>query len=52
MTEILTLLENKYILALMSGVGGILLALVTQMILNKRGLFTYFVQQNSKGQRT
>lgn len=49
MTEILTLLENKYILALVSGIGGILLALITQKILNKRGLFTYFVQHNKIG---
>jgi hypothetical protein len=36
-------LDNKYVIDAVSGVGGALLMLLTQQILNKRGLFTYFV---------
>lgn len=41
--DITVLLDNKYVIAAISGVGGALLMLLTQQILNKRGLFTYFV---------
>jgi hypothetical protein len=43
------LFENKYLIALSSSVGGIILTLLTQQILNKRGLFTYFVAHNRVG---
>lgn len=39
----LTMLENKHLIALASGIGGGILTLITQLLLNKRGLFTYFV---------
>jgi hypothetical protein len=44
-----TLFENRYLLALASAVIGVLLTLVTQRILNKRGLFTYFVRHSRVG---
>ncbi len=37
-----TLLENKVLLAAISGLSGVVLTLITQRILGKRGLFTYF----------
>ncbi len=49
MIDLLTLLENKYSLTLISGVSGVFLTLIAQNILNKRGLFTYFVQHNKVG---
>ena len=42
-------LENRLIVALLSGVVGTILTLLTQRILNKRGLFTYFVRHNRVG---
>jgi hypothetical protein len=41
--DISAVLGNKYVIGAVSGVGGALLMLLTQQILNKRGLFTYFV---------
>lgn len=43
------LLDNKYLIAIASSLCGIVLAVVTQQILNKRGLFTYFVHHNRVG---
>ena len=40
----LTVLENKYLIALVGAICGGLITLLTQRILNKRGLFTYFVR--------
>lgn len=40
----LTFLDNKYLLAIGSAAGGVLLTLLTEQILSKRGRFTYFVQ--------
>ena len=37
------MLETKYLVAAVSGVGGACITLLTQQILNKRGLFSYFV---------
>ena len=44
-----TLLENKVLLAAISGLSGVVLTLITQRILGKRGLFTYFVWHNRVG---
>jgi hypothetical protein len=44
-----TLLDNRLVLALISGVVGVGLTLITQSILGKRGLFTYFVWHNRVG---
>lgn len=40
----LTLIENKYLISVASAVGGVILTLLTELILSKRGRFTYFVQ--------
>ena len=45
----LSLIENRYLIAVVASVGGVILTLVTQQILNKRGLFTYFVQHSRIG---
>ena len=45
----LTVFDNKYLIGLASGVGGVLLTLLTQQILNKRGLFTYLVRHSRVG---
>lgn len=39
-------LSSKYFWAIASGVGGVILTLLTQYILNKRGLFTYSVRHD------
>lgn len=41
--DITTLLDNKYVIGVASGVGSVFLTLLTQQVHNKRGLFTYFV---------
>ncbi len=41
-----TLMENRLVVAMLSAVVGTILTLFTQRILNKRGLFTYFVSHN------
>jgi len=43
------ILDNKYLIAIASSVSGIALTLITQQILNKRGLFTYFVHHGRVG---
>jgi len=48
----MTLLENKYVIAIISFIVGILGTILTQQILNKRGLFTYFVRHVSVGVST
>jgi len=40
----LSFMESRYFLAVASGFGGIVITLITQYILNKRGLFTYSVR--------
>ncbi|MGA2138598.1 MAG: hypothetical protein ABSH14_07025 [Verrucomicrobiia bacterium] len=45
----LSIFDNKYLVALASGVGGVALTLITQQVLNKRGLFTYFVRHSLVG---
>ncbi len=47
--NITTLLENRYILGLASSLAGIVLTLITQRVLNKRGLFSYFVRHSRVG---
>jgi len=42
----LSLLENKYLIAFASSIGGVILTLITQQIANKIGLFTYFVRHS------
>src|SRR3990172_7916169 len=44
-----TFLENRLVVVLLSAVVGAILTLLTQRILNKRGLFTYFVRHNRVG---
>ena len=48
----LTFLQSRLIVAVFAGVVGAILALLIQHILNKRGLFTYFVRHNSVGVST
>ena len=48
----LTFLQNRLIVAVFAGVVGVILTLLIQRILNKRGLFTYFVWHNSVGVST
>ena len=48
----LTFLQNRLIVAVFAGVVGVILTLLIQRILNKRGLFTYFVWHSSVGVST
>ncbi len=48
----LTLFDNKYLFGTASGVGGMLLGLLVNWILNKRALFTYFVNHYRVGVST
>ncbi len=41
--DIVSLLENKYVVGVAASVGGVILTLLTQQILQRRGIFTYFV---------
>jgi hypothetical protein len=43
------LFDNKYLIGSASGIGGIVATLCVQQILNKRGLFTYFVRHERVG---
>ncbi|HEY2931073.1 MAG TPA: hypothetical protein VGK99_04950 [Acidobacteriota bacterium] len=45
----LALLDSRLVVAVIAGVLGFILALLTQRILGKRGLFTYFVWHNRLG---
>ncbi len=40
----LSFINSKYFFGIVSGLGGVILTLLTQYILNKRGLFTYSVR--------
>ena len=44
-----TLLEDRLVVSLISVVFGVALTLIAQHLVNKRGLFTYFVQHNRIG---
>ena len=43
------IIQNEYISIIAGGVGGIVMAWLTQRILNKRGTFTYFVNHQQVG---
>lgn len=43
------MIENKIFLAVVSAFGGIIIAVISQKFLNKRGLFTYFSRHNGIG---
>ena len=45
-------LDNRLLLAVASGVLGVILTLLTQRILQKRGVFAYFVRHNRVGLST
>ena len=45
----LTILNDKYFIGVASGIGGMLLTILVQQILNKRGLLTYFVRHSRVG---
>lgn len=42
----LSFINGKYFLGIASGFGGVILTLLTQYILNKRGLFNYSVRHD------
>ena len=44
-----TALNNRFILALLAAILGVVITLVTQRILGKRGLLTYFVWHSRVG---
>src|SRR4051812_32976223 len=44
-----SLLDNRLVLPLVSGLLGIILTLMADRILNKRGRFSYFVQHSRVG---
>src|SRR3972149_901514 len=45
----LSFLDNRLVVVLFSVVAGAIVTLLAQRILNKRGLFTYFVWHNRVG---
>ena len=47
-----TTLNNRFILILLSAISGVVITLITQKILGKRSLLTYFVQHNRVGVST
>ena len=47
--DILEILKNEYLSIVFGGLAGILTAWITQRVLNKRGLFSYFVNHNRVG---
>ncbi|MDD2658934.1 MAG: hypothetical protein PHY54_04525 [Methylococcales bacterium] len=47
--DLLQLLTNEYISIIAGGLGGIITAWLTQRVLNKRGVFTYFVNHTRVG---
>ena len=48
--DISTILENKWLLASLTGLGGIVATVIAQSWLNRRALFTYNVIHNQVGQ--
>lgn len=44
--------NNQYALMALSGLGGIIITWITQVILNRRGVFSYFVTHNKIGTTT
>ncbi len=47
--NLLQLLTNEYISIIAGGLGGVITAWLTQRVLNKRGVFTYFVNHTRVG---
>jgi hypothetical protein len=47
-----TLIDSKVFIAIASALGGIIVAVITQYLLNKRGLFTYYVFHSRVGLST
>ena len=47
-----TALNNRFIFILLSAISGVVITLITQRILGKRSLLTYFVQHNRVGVST
>ncbi|WP_028973423.1 hypothetical protein [Spirochaeta cellobiosiphila] len=47
--EIIEVLKNEYISIVFGGLGGVTMAFLTQKILNKRGVFRYYVNHNKIG---
>jgi len=45
----LAILNDKYFIGVASGIGGVLLTILAQQILNKRSLLTYFVRHSRVG---
>lgn len=47
--DILELVKNEYVSLIFGGIGGIFTAWLTQRVLNKRGVFSYYVIHNKVG---
>ncbi|SER07157.1 hypothetical protein SAMN05421690_100763 [Nitrosomonas sp. Nm51] len=47
--NILTFIQSEYVSLIAGGLGGVTTAWITQKVLNKRGVFTYFVNHNRMG---
>lgn len=47
--DIIEIIKEEYLSIIFGGLGGVLAAFFTQKILNKRGLFSYFVTHNRVG---
>lgn len=47
--DISELFADKYVLGAIGGIGGVILTLITQQILQRRGLFTYYVNHYRLG---
>jgi hypothetical protein len=47
--DISTILDSKIIIGAASAIGGIFVAVTAQYLLDKRGLFTYYVFHNQVG---
>lgn len=45
----MNLLDNKYFFGIVSAVGGMILTILCQLLLNRRGLLTYFVRHSRVG---
>jgi hypothetical protein len=50
--DMLQILKSEYLSIIFGGLAGILTAWLTQRVLNKRGLFTYYVNHNRVGMST
>lgn len=50
--NLLDLLSNQYVSIIAGGLGGVLTAWLTQRVVNRRGVFTYFVSHNRVGMST